>query len=193
MDLMAGAGAFATIVGLLCNFKSDRSSGNLDQFILWLKEKRHEDVAAGIENNKELLQRLTEILSTNHEELIEKLSTLDQLISSVAANIQEFSGLALTIHPQASISDQAVSVLRQLVNSGAKLFMEHKLRTGKPNEYILLEGAHGQIEYKEPRFIEDDLNNLVELGLVRLEFGSQGSRRFCVTRNAVDFIHATNR
>lgn len=192
MDLMMGAGAFATVVGLLCNFKSERSSGDLDQFILWLKEKRHEDVAVEIENNKKLLQQLTEILSTNHDELIEKLGSLDRLMSSVAAQIADFSGLALTIHPQVSISDQAVSVLKQLVDSGAKLFMEHKMMTGEPDEYLLLDGAHGPVQYEEPRFIGDDLNTLVELGLLRLEFGSKGSRRFFVTRNAVAFIQEAN-
>ena len=159
MDLMTVTGAFATIVGLLCNFKSEQSSRDMDQFILWLKEKRHEDVATGIENNKELLQQLTEILSINHDELIERLGSLDQLLSSVAAHMDNFSGLARTVHAQTSISDQAVSVLRQLVDSGAKLFMEKKLRTGKLDEYFFMEGANGKINYEEPRFIDDDLNN----------------------------------
>lgn len=44
MDLTSGAGAFATIIGLLFNFKSQRSSGNRDDFILWLKQKQHDDI-----------------------------------------------------------------------------------------------------------------------------------------------------
>jgi len=193
MDLITGAGAFATIVGLLSNFKSERSSGDLDQFILWLKEKRHEDVAAGLASNKVLLQQLTEILSTNHDDLIERFAVLDQLLSSVAAHMEGFSGLALAIHPQSSISEQAISVLRQLVDSGAKLFMEHKITSGEPDEYLLMEGAHGRIQYEEPRFMEDDLNTLVQLGLLRLELASRGSRRFLVTREAVRFVRAIDR
>lgn len=193
MDLMTGAGAFATIVGLLSNFKSERSSEDMDQFILWLKEKRHEDIASGIEGNKTLLQQLTGILSTNHEELIQRLSTLDQVLSSVASHVEDFSGLAQTLHPNSVISPQAVSILRQLVDSGAKLFMEHKTMSGAPNEYLLIDGAHGKIEYEEPRFMDDDLNTLVQLGLLQLEFGSRGSRRFLITREAVRFISAINR
>lgn len=193
MDLMTGAGAFATIVGLLSNFKSERSSADLGQFILWLKEKRHEDVVARIASNQAVLKQLTEILSTNHDVLLERFGVLDQLLSSAAARVEGFSGLAHAMHPQSSISDQAVSVLRQLVDSGAKLFMEHKITSGEPDEYILMEGAHGRIQYEEPRFLEDDLNSLVQLGLLRLEFASRGSRRFLVTREAVRFVRAMDR
>lgn len=188
MDLLTGATAFTTIVGLLCNFKAERSSGEISDFILWLKEKRHDDVAARIEDNLSLTTQLTEILSTNHEVLIQKLASLDELISSIATQVESFSGLAKAIHPHAELSNQALSVLRQLVDSGAKLFMEHKMMTGEANEYNLMDGAHGPIHYDEPRFIDDDLDILVRLGLLRLEYASQGSRRFLVTREAVHFI-----
>lgn len=192
MDLMTATGAFATIVGLLCNFKSEHSSGQMDDFIHWLKDKRHEDVAAEIKSNSELSQQLTGILATNHEELIQKLVSLDEVLSSVATHVENFSGLAQAIHPRSAISDQAVSVLRQLVDSGAKLFMENKIMSGGPNEYILIEGARGTISYDEPRFIEDDLETLVRLGLLRLEINRKETRRFFVTREAVRFIHETN-
>ena len=193
MDLMTGAGAFATIVGLLSSFKAERSGGEMDEFILWLKEKRHEDVVAGIEHNKGLATQLTGILSTNHEVLVQKLASLDEMLSSVATHVESFSGLAQAIHPHGAMSTQAMSVLKQLVESGAKLFMEHKVMSGEPDDYILMDGANGSIKYDEPRFMEDDLETLVRLGLLRLEFGSKGSRRFFITREAVRFVHAADR
>ena len=192
MDLLTSATTFSTIIGLLCNFKTERSSGEMNDFILWLKEKRHEDVATGIENNLALTKQLTDILGTNHEILIKKLESLDELLSTVATHIDSFSGLAKTIHPHAELSTQALSVLKQLVNSGAKLFMEHKNMTGDPDEYRLMDGAYGPINYDEPRFIDNDLNILVRLGLLQLEIASKGSQRFLVTREAVRFIQATN-
>lgn len=188
MDLLTSATTFSTIIGLLCNFKAERSSGELSEFIQWLKDKRHEDVAARIKDNLMLTEQLTEILRTNNEVLIQKLASLDELLSSIATHVESFSGLAKAIHPHAKLSTQALSVLRQLVDSGAKLFMEHKMMTGEANEYKLMDGAHGPIHYDEPRFIDDDLGILVRLGLLRLEYASQGSRRFLVTREAVRFI-----
>ncbi|WP_323993879.1 hypothetical protein [Aeromonas hydrophila] len=188
MDFLTSTTAFTTIVGLLCNFKAERSSGEISDFILWLKEKRHDDVAARIEDNLSLTTQLTEILSTNHEVLIQKLASLDELVSSIATHVESLSGLAKAIHPHAGLSNQALSVLRQLVDSGAKFFMEHKLMTGEPNAYKLMDRAHGPINYDEPRFIDDDLETLVRFGLLRLEYASQGSRRFLVTREAIRFI-----
>lgn len=188
MDLTTGAGAFATIIGLLCNFKSQHSSKDLNDFISWLKQKQHDDVVLSLQNNQLLLQQLSSLLSENHGKLLNRLNDLDVLISSVASHIKEFAGLARTLHPQLSISDQAVSILRQFASSGAKLFIERKFMNGHPNEYSLLDGGLGKLSYDEPRFIEDDLDTLVRMGLLRMDFASKGSRRFHVTRSAVNFI-----
>lgn len=106
------------------------------------------------------MRQLSSILSVKHEELINRLNELDMLISSVAGQVKEFSGLAGVLHPQLDISSQAVSIIRQLVSSGAKLFMERKFMTGNPNQYILLDGGVGAITYNETRLIEDDLKRL---------------------------------
>jgi hypothetical protein len=193
VDPFTGAGAFATIVGLLCNFKSERSGKDVNSFIEWLEEKHHEDAARAIEHNAALSLQLSYILGTNHDELLKRLERLDQLISSVAGQTQEFGGLASAIYPNSELSDQAVSILRQLVNSGAKLFMEHKVMTGDPDEYILMEGGYGHIKYDEPQFIEDDLQRLVSSSLLQLEHGSKGSRKFIITRAASKLIHEVDR
>ena len=192
MDPMISAGAFATIIGLVCNYKSEHSGTDLRDFLAWLKEKRHEDIANTIQNNNALYEQLSSIITINHQQLLKRLEALDKLLSSVAGHIQEFSGLVSTLYPQIDISDQSVSILKQLVNSGAKLFMEHTAMSA-PNEYILLEGGKGAIAYTEPQFIEDDLNSLVELGFLRLDFGSKGSRRFYVTRKASNFVREIDR
>lgn len=192
MDLVSGAGAFATIVGLLCNFKSERSGNDIKEFILWLKDTRHEDIADSINRNNELSENLEKLFRTSHEELLDRLNSLDKLLSSIASHVPDFSGLAVSIYPQRLISDQAVSVLKQLVDSGAKEFMEHAMSNGQPNKYYLLGGASGQIEYSEPRYLEDDLEKLVQIGLLHLKFASKGSRRFLITREAETFVNMMN-
>lgn len=192
MDPMIGAGAFATIVGLICNFKSERSGTNIKEFLAWLQEKHHDDIATSIQNNKNLYQQLSNIMAINHQQLLERLESLDKLLSSVAGHVQEFSGLVITLYPRIDISDQAVSILKQLVTSGAKLFME-KTAMSSPDEYILIKGDKGKISYSEPQFMEDDLNTLVDLGFLRLDFGSHGSRRFYVTRKAFNFVSEVDR
>lgn len=192
MDLITGATTFATLVGLLSNFKSERSGGELSEFIDWLKQKNHDDVASGIAANGALVSELSQILATNQDELREKLSVLNDIMAGVASNISVFSALAKSTNPESVISDQAVAIVRQLVESGAKEFIEIKVMTGEPDMYSLM-GVPGSIRYNEPRFMDDDLNTLVQLGLLRLEFGSGGSRCFQVTRNAIKFVSALDR
>ncbi|WP_227817675.1 hypothetical protein [Nitrogeniibacter aestuarii] len=89
------------------------------------------------------------------------------------------------------LSKQAVSILKQLVESGAEYFMEYKVYTGKPDEYPLIGGLGGRIKYDDRRFIKDDLESLLSAGLVRLEFGSKGSKKYFVTRAAAEFLQGT--
>ena len=192
MDPLTGATTFATIVGLLSNFKSERSGSELSEFIEWLKQKNHEDVASGIVANKALVNDLSQILATNHNELREKLSALNDIIAGIASNISVFSALATSTNPESIISEQAIEIVRQLVESGAKEFIEIKVMSGEPDTYQLM-GGPGAIKYSEPLFMEDDLNTLVGLGLLHLEYGSRGSRRFQITRNAVKFVSVLDR
>ena len=119
IDPITGTAAFATIVGLLCNYKSERSGTGLDEFMRWLEEKHHE---ASIRSNEALELNLSALLNVRHEDLVERLQRIDLLISSVAGKLDSFSGIAQAIHRESVLSDQAISILTQLVDSGAKYF-----------------------------------------------------------------------
>lgn len=188
MELLTAAGTFATIVGLLSNFKAEQSGTELAEFMAWLKEKHYEDVAADIERNSALSKELSNILSINHSDLVERLTQLVNRIAQLASQIEGFDGLANALNPSTKLSEQAISILRQLVESGAEHFIEYKMFTGEPDEYQLIGGSGGKIKYADHRFIKDDLNALVSSGLVQLELGSKGIRRFLVTRAAVEFL-----
>lgn len=191
MDLLTSASAFATIISLLSIFKSEHSSSQLSDFCNWLKEKRYEEVEASIQRNEILSKQLNQLLSINHNELVNKLNQLDILMSSIAGQMKEFSGLAKTIHADSIFSDQAISILKQFVKSGAKIIMERKVNTRSgADEYYLMEGGHGKIEYDDPRFIDDDFRSLVGNGLLTVNYTSQGKRQFLITRSAVAYVNA---
>ncbi|MFQ2893585.1 hypothetical protein ACK3YL_08570 [Aeromonas caviae] len=188
MDPLTAAGTLATIVGLLSNFKAEQSGTELTEFTKWLKEKHYEDVASAIERNSTLSKELSKILATNHTDLVERLAQLDSRITQLASQFDGFGGLVNALNSKAVLSGQAISILRQLVDSGAEYFMEHKMFTGEPDEYQLIGGSGGNITYADLRFIKDDLNSLVSANLVRLEFASKGSKKFFVTRAAAEFF-----
>lgn len=184
MDPMTTAMSFATIVSLLSNFKSERSSGQLPEFITWLKERRREDVAASIEKNEHLASSLMEILALNHNELIGRFNALDQTLSSIASHMAEFSHLAAAISPNVVLSNQALSIVKQLVESGAKEFWELGA-IGRPVPQYQLMGVGGSLEISEPRFVEDDLDTLVSLGILKFGYGGKGTKQYKITRAAV--------
>jgi len=77
MDPQSLAGLFATIVGLLSNFKAERSGSELSDFISWMRERHQEMLAQTISENKTLSTELSAVLATNHEELVARLSLIN--------------------------------------------------------------------------------------------------------------------
>ena len=49
--------------------------------------------------------------------------------------------------------------------------------------YQTTDGQTKVLTINVPRFIEDDLNTLSELGLLRVDYGSRGDRFFIITRS----------
>ncbi len=189
MDPLTLAGTFATIVGLLSNFKAERSGASLDAFVEWLRESQHAGLAETIAQNKALADELSKLLSVNHQDLVSRLSTLQDQIASIASSIEGFGGLVNVLGAAPKLSSQARSILSQLVESRAQYAMEHKLSTGQPPEILFIGGpAAGHIQYDEPRFMNEDLDSLVAAGLLRVEFASKGSRKFFATREAIEFV-----
>ena len=190
MEPLTAATSFATIVGLLSNFKSERSGTQLSDFMEWLKDKRHEDVAQSIEQNQMLSIQLKSLLALNHQELVKRLDSLDSVLASVASHIEAFSSLATAVRSDSLLSDQVMSIVRQFVDSGAKEMWERKHLGG--TDYLFIDGS-GHLEIHEPRFIEDDLNALLELGIFRLDFGGKGTRKFIITRQALQLASSRDR
>ena len=187
MDPLSAAMSFATIVGLLSNFKAERSGTKLDDFIEWLKEKHHEDIARSITQNQSLSSQLQTVLALNHQELVQRLDSLDQVLSSVAAHVVTFSSLATAIRPSSVLSEQAIAIVKQFVASGAKEFWQTQY-LGDAGPSFMLIGASGKLDVGDPRFVEDDLSTLVELGILRLKYGSAGTKQFVITRQAVALV-----
>lgn len=190
MDYLALAGAFANIVSLIGMFKSEHQANSVNQygdFLKWLEEHHHNDVLQAIQANHLLMQSLQNLLQNNHDELMEKILKIDTLlleISSNTSNINGFAELANSFTHQIQISEQAKSILSQFYTSGGSYFMERK--TNYYDELIISDAkGNNRIQLSEPRFLEEDLEQLYTYGLLRLDFTSRGNRRFYITRLGV--------
>lgn len=189
MEPLAMATIFATIVGLISNYKSSsdsRSQDKFNHFLEWLVQNNHLELKEIIIENIQLSQKIRESLEENNADLEERIAKLNEAIGIIAGKIDCFFGIAEAIDYKKTISAQAISILEQHVNSGAPFFVEiDNMRDNGGNTYILMGGHQkGEIQYNEEQFIEDDLRVLVERGFLRLEMGKRGNKIFYITRAA---------
>jgi hypothetical protein len=178
------ANALASIVGLLGLFKSEAKAGEkqtVDDYLEWLRRHEHQHLADLIRDNSAVSKSLVSLVEGQHEEIMTKLAELDKVLAAVAAHVTGFKAIVASTHTTTILSDQAVSVLRQMNAADASQFLEISLlATGK--EYSIFDGSRGEITFQEPRFVEDDLAVLCGMGLLRYEHNGRGDRLFTITR-----------
>ena len=191
MDPLTGATAFATIVSLISQFKTEvglTDQTDTDEFMSWLSTNKHEEIKDLLELNTNTTISIKALLNIKHDELIEKLESLDSALALYASGIPEFSDIANSLRPNNILSEQAVSILRQLDASGGSRILEGHMQAGV---YLyILNGPGGQIEIDDQRFIEDDLKTLVEYGLFRHDYNSKGDNIYLLTRIASKYVAA---
>ena len=186
--------AFATIVSLIATFKSGREAKegkkDLESFKQWLIENNHSNMITIIDSNESLQQDLTSFMNQNHEQLMAQLSTLNNLMISLASHMQGLGSIASRFDSNNGLSDQAIDVLRQFVKSGSSKMHYMKNTSGRGNDFYVLEGAP-DIEYSEQIFMKGDMTSLVNSGLITLVSGSEQKKAiYAVTRQAYRFIDA---
>ncbi len=187
MDAITLANSFAAMVGLLVSFQSTRDETNLSDFLEWLRENNNANTAHIIENNTELQQQLSIFINQNHDEVMIQLSTLNNLMVSIASRMDGLSGLASTFEFENGLSDQAIDVLRQFANSNSKSMYRCETTDGQV-DYLLI-GAKS-IEYDESRFIDADVQSLVENRLIVKEHSPSDDAVYGITRQATAFINS---
>ncbi|MGP5647379.1 hypothetical protein ACTXPO_01890 [Psychrobacter celer] len=187
MDAITLANSFAAIVGLLVTFQSTRDQANISDFLEWLRENNNENTAIVIENDIELQRQLSAFIGQNHDEVMSQLSKLNNLMVSVASRMDGLSGLALKFNDTYGLSDQAINVLRQFVNSKSKSIYRVETIDGEVN-YLLM--SDGNIEYDDSRFIDADVQSLVDNKLITKEALSSSDFSYGITRQAVVFIES---
>ena len=158
------------------------------KFIEWLHYHQHEEIKNLISSRGELQTEIDKLLRSDHAEMIQKLDQIAEILLRLMSRTDQFRGLALAIAPNIDLSEQAISILRQLIESGCSAFACLKLEESGAHLQLLNNG--GSMEVAEPRFLEDDLSRLAELQLLRPELNSQGLPIFHLTRDAVRLLEA---
>jgi len=187
MEPLTLASAFTAIVGLISTFKREhKDHQNLDYqlFRNWLETHRHQELLELIVKSQELPTEIDRLLKQDTEIILSKLDVINDILATLLSNVDGLKGITHAVHPSPELSDQALSILRQFVNSGSEEFgvIRHGL------SYILNLTKGGMISFHEPKYIQDDLDKLVSLGFLRTRFGNNGNIFYGITRNAFQYI-----
>jgi hypothetical protein len=188
VEPLSAATTFATIVGLLSNFKSERKASSDDEyqeFVSWLEAKRHKSLMNEINSNHLLGSGIKSLLNQNHDVVLQKLAALDETLLVLSSSIGGFKEISSALAPNIELSDQAMSILEQLNTSGGSSFLECKTKQGTS---FLFMDTRGQLDITEQRFVEDDLAQLINLNLLLLDYSSEGNRVFRITRLAAKLL-----
>jgi hypothetical protein len=192
MDPILFSTTFATIVGLIGQFRSERGSSeqaNFNEFSTWLSTQQHQDVVELLKQNQSAVKDIDALLHEQQDGLSKKLEHLDRTFASIASMIPGFTGIAEAVRPQARLSPQAIGILQQFERSGASKVL--KLVSFGGTELIYI-GAQGAMEIEDERFLEDDLATLVELNLVHHDYNDSGGDLYLYTRAASDLVRTAN-
>ena len=180
------ATAFATIVSLVSEFRDNNKEVAADdhaKFLEWLSENRHDEIKKLLEQNQATVTSIKTILNLQSSDILEKLKNIDNKLGSILSVDSSFNPLVQAIAPLNSLSEQSISILNQFEIAKASTVLEQHYMSND-TAYIFMDGDGGTLTYTDTRFIEDDFSKLVELGLLRMEFGSKGAKIFKFTREA---------
>lgn len=195
MEPLTIATTYATIVGLICNYRSERRASAQDdyhEFLQWINKQRHQELIDELNSNSSLVSGVKILLADNHDQIMAKLKALESSMAAVSSHINGLKEISLALAPNQGLSDQAYSIINQLDESGGSHFMElNNLAAHTPSYQIMDGNGNKAIEIEDTRFIDDDLNQLCNLGLLIPDETREGNRIFRITRTAVNLTKAS--
>lgn len=194
MEPLALSLAFASIIGLMSNFKSERkekSDNEFQDFIYWLENKRHLQIKQLLEENKDFAEGVKNLLNRNQEDIINRLQEINNTLLLFSSKIDGLKEISHALAPNIEISDQAISIIDQLEKSGGSYFSEMHVDGG--TLFRIMDGKQGYIDIYESRFIKHDLQMLENLDLLIHDQSQGGKNLYHITRLALKLLEQTKR
>ena len=97
MSLITGSAAFATVAGLINQYRSiqeTRNSKDVRDFETWLNENRYTDVVDLLSKDSKVLSGIDELIKEDHEIFHDKLDAINSALAAFASTISGFGVVA---------------------------------------------------------------------------------------------------
>jgi hypothetical protein len=187
IDPLTASTTFATVVGLICNYKQEKDSSHRD-FMKWLDYHRHEDIKNAISCSQALQDDVNSLLREDHVQILEKLNLINDVLTQVLSKVSGFEVLANELGNSAKLSEQALTILVLFYRSNARQFVNSEY-----SDQLLLLPGNRTILVKDSRFLQDDLKKLREFNFIDAsDYPSDGRPIYSLTRLGAEFAKNTN-
>jgi hypothetical protein len=187
IDPQHASSALVSIVSLLGLFKRERGAAKAhdhQEFLEWLQYHRHEELKELIIKQPPLRTGIDDLLRKDVNEMSQKLDLVLEVVVSLLASMKDFKEVADAVKPKVELSDQAISILNQFVQSGSD-----KMIFNFTSPIIVLMLGNTTVGYSDARCLQDDLDKLVELRLLSRKNDGR-FQRFGLTHAAIKYIAA---
>lgn len=179
---------FAQIVGLLAAFNSGRRTkrvAELSEFLTWLVDHDHEDIKNAIESNHATTISIKAFMNLGFQEVSEKLDYISGQTAMLSSLLEGADHLARAYVPN-NLSNQAIELLALMDEHEAEYFLESREIGAGPLRLVLSRGPN--FICPETRFFRDDVEILLWLGLLRLDYNPKGEPMYYITRAASQLV-----
>jgi hypothetical protein len=189
---MALSATLATLIGLLCNFKQEHAATeqlNHQKFMEWLDAHHHQELKDLISNTYHLSNEVDVMLREDQQQILERLKTVDSILGAVLSKLDGFSGIVSALTPGLELSEQAKGILKAYAGTTARQMILVPDHRGNPQIFLSGDpsGQQMRMEIDDLRFLEDDLNALVNLTLLSIDYNSHGTPLYRLTRNGAKY------
>lgn len=187
MTPIEASALFATLVGLICNWKQERATQAADRyqdFMAWLMQHNFNSISERIYDSEELQRELTALLHQDLSVLSSKLDIITGAISAVGDKIDFLSQVshALGVDKQ-SLSEQAAEILKVFDQLGAS----RMIFSDMPLACVFMPG-NKVVQFSETRFMETDVAALESMGFTKLvDHNTSGNPIYAITRAGTAF------
>jgi hypothetical protein len=198
MDALSYATAFSTIIGLICNYRQEKTakdSINTSEFLEWLNTHHHESLREQVEADQSLRAGIEGMLQLERGVFLDQFSEVFKQLAQLMSKVDLFASISEKILPKVLLSQEAFEILKKLVLSG-----QSTLDLGYPVEnrvtvLKIIDDQSGKrislIDFENENFLHDDLDSLCAFGFLKEVPKKQYSiREFRLTRVGFSYINS---
>lgn len=162
----------------------------MEDFQQWLEDSHQNDIKALLDQQSKMVEGIKIMLAEDRDIFLEKIQSINKALIAYSSPINGLSQIAEALSPNFCLSDQAISIIKQFEDAEASKALDHKTRAGL--NLIFIDGKCGSIDITEQRFLESDLNQLVNLRLLIHSLSPKGSNLYTITREASNLVKKIN-